>query len=198
MLFGCYVKWVEDREERWKKDGDQTMSTEGSTTYKIIQGLAQAAANVYDGVHDERYSLDGQVREIGLKREHGDPLIDKRVIDGFSVKFGGNKMCIHYHSEIMLKEIYGGNFENDIVGMLNDIKKFLQKEYKSITGESVTLKAAGEPKIYAASVSRVRSFVQAYQYYDISGIKAGAVGVGSSERTVDDAVKSFFGTKQQE
>ena len=174
-----------------KKDGDQTMSTEGSTTYKIIQGLAQAAANVYDGVHDERYSLDGQVKQIGLKREHGDPLIDKRVIDGFSVKFGGNKMCIHYHSEIMLKEIYGGNFENDIAGMLNEIKNFLQKEYKAITGESVTLKAAGEPKIYTASVSRVRNFVQAYQYYDISGIKSSG-RVGSSERTVDDAIKSFL------
>ena len=80
------------------------MSTEGSTTYKIIQGLAQAAANAYDGVHDERYTLDGQVRKVGLRREEGDPLIDKRVMDGFSVKFLGNKMCIHYHSEGMLKE----------------------------------------------------------------------------------------------
>ena len=78
--------------------------SQGSTTYKIIQGLAQAAANVYDGVHDERFSLDGTERKIGLRREEGHPLLDKRVIDGFTVKFGGNKMCIHYQSEVKLKE----------------------------------------------------------------------------------------------
>ena len=175
-----------------KKDGDQTMSTEGSTTYKIIQGLAQAAANAYDGVHDERYTLDGQVRKMGLKREEGDPLIDKRIIDGFSVKFLGNKMCIHYHSEVRLKEIYAGGFENEIVRMLNEIKKFLQKEYKAITGDSVTLKAEGDPKIYTASSSRVRSWVKAYQFYGISGVKAEEVGLGSEGRSVDDAIKSFL------
>tara|TARA_R100000234_G_C4987985_1_gene174193 strand:+ start:443 stop:1000 length:558 start_codon:yes stop_codon:yes gene_type:complete len=168
------------------------MSTEGSTTYKIIQGLAQAAANVYDGVHDERYTLDGQARTIGLKREEGDPLIDKRVIDGFSVKFSGDKMCIHYHSEITLKEIYAGGFENEIARMLNEIKKFLQKEYKVVTGESVTLTKAGEPKIYTASTSRVRSWVQAYQYFKISGTKAEGIMKGSQGRTVDDAIRSFL------
>tara|TARA_Y100000592_G_scaffold98934_1_gene173412 strand:+ start:471 stop:1661 length:1191 start_codon:yes stop_codon:yes gene_type:complete len=168
------------------------MSTEGSTTYKIIQGLAQAAANAYDGVHDERYTLDGQVRNMKMKREEGEPLIDKRVIDGFSVKFFGDKLCLHYHSEVMLKQIYSGNFENDISAMLNEIKKFLQKEYKAITGESVTLTKSGEVKIYTASSSRVRSWVQAHQFYKISGIKSEQSIQGSDGRTVDDAIKSFL------
>ena len=166
--------------------------SEGSTTYKIIQGLAQAAANAYDGVHDERYTLDGQVRKIGLKREEGRPLIDKRVIDGFSIKFSGDKMCIHYQSEIKLKEIYDNGFEDEIARMLNEIKKFLQKEYKAITGDSVTLTKSGEPKIYTASTTRVRSWVQAYQYYKISGIKSEPILQGSEGRTVDDAIKSFL------
>jgi hypothetical protein len=166
--------------------------SEGSTTLKIIQGLAQAAANVYDGVHNDNYTLDGQVRKVGLKREEGDPLIDKRVLDGFSVKFSGDKMCIHYQAEIMLKEIYDNDFENEINRMLNEIKKFLQKEYKAITGDSITLTKAGEPKIYSASTSRVRSWVQAYQYYKISGIKSDPMAQGSSNRTVDDAIRSFL------
>jgi hypothetical protein len=143
-----------------------------STTLEIIQGLSQAAANVYDGVHDERYTLDGQVRSAGLRREEGCPLMDKRVNDGFSVKFYGNKICINYQSDIRLREIHSSNnFEGDIVRQIEEVKRFLQKEYKAITGKSVTLTAFGEPKVLAQSTSRVRSFVQAYQHYKISGMK---------------------------
>ena len=143
-----------------------------STTLEIIQGLAQAASNAYDGVHDERFTLDGQVRKVGLRREEGCPLMDSRVNDGFSVKFYGNKICINYQSDIKLREIHGSkDFEGDIVRQLTEIKKFLQKEYKAITGKSITLTADGEPKVIAQSTSRVRSFVQAYQHYKISGVK---------------------------
>ncbi len=138
---------------------------------EIIQGLSQAAANAYDGAHDDRFSLDGQVRKVGLRREEGCPIMDKRVNDGFSVKFYGNKMCINYQSDIRLKEVYSGKFEQEMQRMLNEVKKFLQKEYKAITGNSVTLTAHGEPKILVQSTSRVRSFVQAYQHYKISGVK---------------------------
>jgi len=143
-----------------------------STILEIIQGLSQAASNMYDGVHDERYTLDGQVRSAGLRREEGCPIMDSRVNDGFSVKFYGNKICINYQSDIRLRDIHGSkDFEGDIVRQLTEIKKFLQKEYKAITGKSVTLTADGEPKVLAQSTSRVRSFVQAYQHYKISGVK---------------------------
>lgn len=138
---------------------------------EIIQGLAQAAANAYDGTHDERFSLDGQVRKVGLQREEGCPIMDKRVNDGFSVKFYGSKLCINYQSDIRLKDVHGGKFEQDIARQLNEIKKFLQKEYKAVTGNSVTLTSDGEPKILVQSTSRVRTFVQAYQHYKISGVK---------------------------
>ena len=58
--------------------------------------------------------------------------MDKRVNDGFMVSFAANKMCIHYQSDIKLKDIYGGGFENEMNRMINEIKKFLQKEYKVI------------------------------------------------------------------
>jgi len=143
-----------------------------SNTLKIIQGLAQAAANAYDGAHDERYSLDGQVHKVGLGREEGHPIIDKRVNDGFSVKFLGNVIRVTYQSDVPLKNVQDSKFEQDCERMLNEIKKFLQKEYKSITGESVTLSKRGEPKILVQSTSRVRTFVQAYQDYNISKVDA--------------------------
>ena len=96
-----------------------------STTLEIIQGLAQAAANVYDGAHDKRFSYDGEERTMGLKREEGCALMDKRVMDGFKVRFYGDSMILSYQSDILLKEVYAGKFEQDIESMLNDIKKCL-------------------------------------------------------------------------
>ena len=56
-----------------------------ATVYEIVQGLSQAAANAYDGALTE----DGEPVTAGLAREDGDPLLDKRVLDGFKVKFYG-------------------------------------------------------------------------------------------------------------
>ena len=96
-----------------------------SNTLEIIQGLAQAAANVSDIGYDEKYSLDGEVRKTGLRREEGSPIVDSRVNDGFKIKFSGDLICIHYQSDVKLKEIYSGNFEQEMDRMLNEIKKFL-------------------------------------------------------------------------
>ena len=142
-----------------------------STTLEIIQGLSQAAANAYDGSGDERYTLHGQAKKVGLNREEGRPLIDKRVNDGFSVKFYGDSMIITYQSDVRLKEVKDDKYDQEIARMLNEIKKFLQREYKAITGNSVTLRSKGEPQILVQSTSRVRTFVQAYQHFKISGVE---------------------------
>jgi len=141
-----------------------------SSTYQIVQGLAQAAANAYDGAHDERYALDGQARKVGLNREQGHPILDKRVNDGFSVKFYGNSMIINYQSDTRLEDVKDPKYDQEIARMLNEIKKFLQREYKALTGNSVRLTAKGEAQILVQSTSRVRTFVQAYQHYKISGV----------------------------
>jgi hypothetical protein len=163
-----------------------------SNTLEIIQGLAQAAANAYDGNHDERYASDGKARKIGLRREEGDPILDSRVMDGFKVKFSGDSICIIYQSDIKLKEVYSGNFETDMERMLNEIKKFLQKEYKAITGKSITLKKGDdEAQILVQSTSRVRSFVQAYQWYKINKLDSEPVGSPSEDKT-DKAIRDFL------
>ena len=60
-----------------------------SNILEIIQGLSQAAANAYDGAHDERFVRDGEVKKAGLQREKGCPITDRRVNDGFKVSFHG-------------------------------------------------------------------------------------------------------------
>ena len=167
-----------------------------SNTLKIVQGIAQAAANAYDGSHDERYAADGKARKTGLNREEGDPILDKRVIDGFKVKFAGDCMCISYQSDIKLKDIYAGGFESEMERKLNDIKKFLQKEYKAITGESVRITPVKEEeiKVLAQSVSRVRSFVQAHRWYKISGVDS-EPNIIPSEDAVDKSIRDFLSLK---
>ena len=162
-----------------------------SNTLEIIQGLAQAAANAYDGAHDERFVRDGEAKSVGLRREEGCPIMDKRVMDGFGVQFYGNMMCINYQSDIKLKEVYAGKFENEIGRMLNEIKKFLQKEYKKVTGNSVTLTAEGEVDILVQSTSRVRSFVNAKQHYKIAALDSEPI-FSDKERKIDKNIRDFL------
>ena len=145
----------------------------------------------YDGGYDERYSHDGTARKVGLKREEGDPILDRRVIDGFKVRFQGPTMIITYQSEIKLKDVYAGGFESEIERRINEVKKFLQKEYKAITGKGVTLKKSGEPKVLVQSVSRVHSWVQATQTFDIGGVNADGIRQ-PSEPSVRDITKKFL------
>ena len=156
-----------------------------STTLEIIQGLAQAAANSYDGAHDARFSYDGEERRAGLRREEGCPIMDSRVMDGFSVKFYGDSMIINYQSDIFLREVYAGGFEDEINRRLNEIKNFLQKEYRALTGKSVSLSPKGESQILVQSTSRVRSFVQAHQHYKISGVESMPILEPSVDMTRD-------------
>jgi effector-binding domain-containing protein len=166
-------------------------------TLEIIRGLSQAAANAYDGAHMENYSLDGQVRKTGLKREEGIPLLDKRCIDGFKVKFYGDSMIINYQSDVRMKDLKENGFENEIVRTINEVKKFLQKEYKTITGKSVSLTAKGEPQVIVQTTSNVRTFVQAYQHYKIGGLKMDQILEPSAD-TTRDITKKFSGEPQKQ
>ena len=134
-----------------------------ATVYEIIQGLSQAAANAYDGALDE----NGEAVKVGLQREEGRPLIDKRVMDGFNVTFYGNMLCLGYHSEVQLREVYANGFEQEVEQNIADIVKFLKKEYKKITGSGVTLTKAGEIDVRVENSSRIRSWVTAKMHYKI-------------------------------
>jgi hypothetical protein len=45
-------------------------------TLDVVRGIAQAAANAYDGAHD----ANGEPIKLGLKREEGNPITDSRVV----------------------------------------------------------------------------------------------------------------------
>lgn len=145
-------------------------------------------ANSHDGALDDT----GEPIKVGLKREEGDPINDSRIMDGFRVSFFGNMLCIHYHAEIKIKDVHDNKFESDIEQMIKDIAKFLKKEYNKVTGNSLSLKVHGEMEALVQNTSRVRTWVQAKQYYNIGGINADPVGEESKD-SVDAKFKSFLG-----
>tara|TARA_R110000824_G_scaffold70544_4_gene180936 strand:- start:247 stop:804 length:558 start_codon:yes stop_codon:yes gene_type:complete len=158
-----------------------------ATILDVIKGLGQAASNAYDGYEN----MDDK---IGLRREDGDPILDSRVIDGFNVRFAGNKMVLSYQSEVLVKELHPRNqFENDVERRLADIVKFLKKEYKIITKNSITLKEASDIDILVQSTSRARTWVQASKQYEISGMGAETDPVRqNSEAAQDKAFEKQF------
>ena len=139
-----------------------------ASVLEIIQGIQQAASNAYDGALDEK----GEPLKVGLMREEGHPILDKRVMDGFGVCFMGNTLRIKYQGEVTLREVYKGDFEGEIESRLQDIASFLKKEYKKITGNGLELKKVKdkEAEIILQSTSKVRSWVQAQQDFKIGGI----------------------------
>ena len=161
-----------------------------ATVLDIIKGISQAAANAYDGSHDERYNADGEKRSAGLKREQGDVVLDSRDIDGFKVRFEGDKLRVLYHAEVKLKETHDKNrFEDNISATVNDVANYLKREYKKVTGDTLTLTKEGDVDIMVQHISNVRSSCQANCLYKIGGMDgAVAVDEGSSAKERLDKV----------
>ena len=160
-----------------------------ATTMEIVQGISQVMANTYDGAHDE----DGEPIKVGLKREEGHPILDSRVMDGFKVSFHGNKLCIHYHSEIKLKDVYANGFETDLEQMIENIASFIKKEYRKVTGSSLTLTKDGEMDAIVQNTSRVRTFVQAKCFYALGGLDDSTEGINDpSEDKLEDNFRKFL------
>ncbi len=155
-------------------------------TLTIIRGLAQAAAGAYDGAKDS----EGKPVELGLKREDGNIIVDSRVIDGFKCRFAGPIMIVSYQSDIQLKDVYSGSFENDIEATFGDIIKYIKKEYHKITGKACNLKAQGEADILIQETSRVRVFVTAHKNYLIGDL----ADVKDPEKVLSERFESKFRT----
>tara|TARA_B100000519_G_scaffold203319_1_gene225600 strand:- start:4426 stop:4971 length:546 start_codon:yes stop_codon:yes gene_type:complete len=154
----------------------------------IVKGISQAAANAYDGALDE----EGNKLQVGLMRDKETKIQDKRVMDGFGVAFSGNNMTINYHREVANKEVMDNGLKTEVESAIEEVASFLKKEYKKVTGETLSLKKLpGDVIGNVQTTSRVRSFVQASCHYEIQGADK-ADTADTSKRDVDSAIKSFL------
>jgi hypothetical protein len=78
--------------------------------------------------------------------------------------------------------------------MLKKCAGFLKKQYKSVTGNALSLTSTGDPDIIVQSTSRVRSWVQAKQHFKIGGMGEETEEIQQeSEELLDDAIKNWIG-----
>jgi|TARA_R110002020_G_scaffold235249_1_gene447397 hypothetical protein len=163
-----------------------------ATVLEIIRGINQAAANAYDGAHEASLQADGKARSAGLKREDGHYINDRRVMDGFMVQFHGPILRVKYQADARIKEVANNNFEEEIGRHLQEIVKFLKKEYKAITGDTLTLTKEGDHHILVQRISNYRTDVQAHCDYRIGGLKEVKDVEGESGGGLEKAVKDWL------
>ena len=163
-----------------------------ATNLEIIRGIGQAAANCYDGALDDK----GEPIKIGLHREVDNVVTDSRTMDGFKVKMQGNMLICTYHCEMKIKDVHDKDFENNIAQYFKDYVKYLKKEYKNITGNTLSLTEPSEIDTMVQSTSRVRTWCQSIQKFVVKGV---TVSDNNREgdpviKSLDDAVKDWLAT----
>ena len=114
-------------------------------------------------------------------------------MDGFGVKFHGPLLRVTYQAETRIKEVQDNGFEDEVGRKLQEIVKFLKKEYKAITGNTVTLTKEGDHHILVQRISNYRTDVQAHCDYRIGGLtEVVDVEEGSADDRLEKAVRDWL------
>jgi hypothetical protein len=114
-------------------------------------------------------------------------------MDGFGVKFHGPLLRVTYQAETRIKEVQDNGFEDEVGRKLQEIVKFLKKEYKAITGNTVSLTKEGDHHILVQRISNYRTDVQAHCDYRIGGLtEVVDVEEGSADDRLDKAVRDWL------
>ena len=164
-----------------------------ATTLEVINGIQQAASNAYDGGHDEKYSYDGEARKVGLFREEGDVITDSRVMDGFNVRMAGPKLIVSYQSEMPVSDFHNTKLDQELEETYAGIIKFLKKEYKAVTGETLSVKEDGPAHILLQNMSKIRTWVECQKVYTVNGLKDVIEGGLPSKDTLEKSFRDFLG-----
>lgn len=166
------------------------------TSLEIIRGIAQAAADGYDGALDE----NGEPIKIGLKREEGNPILDSRTMDGFKCSIMGDKLILKYQTEIHMKDVHDSKFEEGIDQTCADIVKYLKKRYKKITGNSVSLTKEGETNTLVQRISNIRTSAHSTCTYKIGGMSdvIGKEDWGTPTDRLDASIRDFLSMGRQD
>lgn len=168
------------------KDKKEDKKNDGQKVYDILKNINQAAANAWDGSHDERFLPDGEKpKKVGLGREEGDLMFQSRLVDGFRVKVRDNVLTISYQTEISTKEFHKKDIKKDAEDKMSEILKYLKKEYKSLSGKALSVKEVGEINILMQSMSSIRHTMNVVQNYEIKGIDA------AEDKEVEDQHSRF-------
>ena len=148
------------------------------SVYDVVKGISEAIHNKHHGATD----ANGKIIEIGLKRED-QPINDQRVMDGFGVSMQGNMLIIKYNSIEPIANLKEKRFEKEVERRIEEIKRFIQKEFEKNTGTTLRLKDAGEIKVLVETSNRMKAMVKAAMPYEVLNLKDAVGIVGCSSCT---------------
>jgi hypothetical protein len=153
------------------------------SVYDVVKGISQAVHNKHHGAVDDQ----GKLIEIGLKRED-QPIIDQRVMDGFGVSMQGNLLILKYNSIEPIANLKEKRFEKEVERRIEEIKKFIQKEFEKATGTNLKLKEVDEIKVLVETSNRVKAMVKAVMAYEVGNLKdkVGIVGCHSCMTKIEE------------
>jgi len=140
----------------------------------------------YDGALDE----EGNPVKIGLKREVDNTVTDSRLVDGFGVRFQGDKLVLSYSSECNIKQVQDPNFEGMVEQHVADIISFIQKEYRASAGKNLRLTKEGETDILVQKMSNFRTWYQSSCVYKIGG--AEGVLEADEPKDINENIKNWL------
>ena len=144
----------------------------------------------YDGALDE----EGKPVKIGLKREVDNAVTDSRLVDGFGVRFQGDKMILSYSSECNIKQVQKPNFQDMVEQNIADVISFIQKEYRGASGKNLRLTREGDTDILVQKMSNVRTWYQSSCIYKIGG--AEGVLEEDQPKDINENIKRWIDTSK--
>lgn len=107
--------------------------------------------------------------DYGLRRDKEESEV---ILDGFGVKFIGNKLMINYNSEEKFENAHDPKFESKIDDTINEIASAIKREYKKNGGEgTLSLTKPSEVVVRVETLNRRTVKVTAHKIYEIGNLK---------------------------
>lgn len=159
------------------------------TLAEVMKVLRQVQAQSYDGA----LTFDGKPLKIGMAREELDEY-HRRKIDAFSVaSCGVDSVKIKYTSQCRLQEVHENkDFESNTYDIVNSIKSHLQKEYKRISGKSVSLSETKKHPINIQYMSKVNCYLTTCVEYKVGSVGTEEVKSQEQVHDLNKTIKDFL------
>lgn len=150
----------------------------------IIKGISQVMAQTYDGAVDK----DGKVRRNTIRfPETNDSYEMRGMIEGFGARVSGDKLIVNFQTDVTQDEAHDPKFEQEMKKKINEAVKYLKKEFKKVTGKTLSLKEEEEKPVRVEFLSRLRTTATACCVYKIGGMDR-----EESENKVEKAIKDWL------
>jgi hypothetical protein len=127
---------------------------------EIVQAISNAVHNKHHGAMGDKQDW----------RRSDDPK-ELVMLDGFNVKFAGDKLIISYNSEESFTNAHDPKFERKIEETLDKVADYIKTEYKKYATGTLRLKEAGEVKVLVETVNRRTIKVTASKVFEITNLK---------------------------